>query len=123
MPFDMDALMQKYRADQLQMPEMGSQFGAPAQAPTLGPVGQSPAQSGGGMSDVSVGELGKAGVQGALSLINNLYGASVKREVERRKADQERAGQTAKTTQDVFRQQQAGAVNPLRDLMAAYRPR
>lgn len=71
----------------------------------------------------SVGMLGKAGIEGALSLVNNLYKSKVSREMEQRKAQQDQATIAAKTIQESLRQQQAGAVNPLRDLMAAYRTR
>lgn len=109
---------QKQEQMGLTMPEFGAS--KPAAAPSLG-VDTNLASEMKPESSASMGEMGKAGVQGAAVLLSNLMQARAMREKEMRARKEQAAKGVAESTQKALQTQQEGMSNPLTQLIAAYR--
>ena len=122
MPQDLGALIANYRAQgsgdasegaQMATPSVGNQ--APAALTNTAPEADSKELA------KNKAELGKAGILAASTLLGKLMEAKAMREkmMRERKAESEKT--VAKSTQEAFQQQQAGTINPLSQLVGAYR--
>ena len=67
------------------------------------------------------GDVAKAGITGATTLIAKLLEAKALREKALRERKAEAAKTTAKATQQALQEQQSGTINPLTGLIGAYR--
>ena len=102
----------------LMMPSFGAS--KPAAPPSLG-VDTNLASEMKPEPSASMGEMGKAGVQGAAVLLDNLMKARALREKALRERKSEGAKSVAESTQKALSQQLEGSANPLTQLIAAYR--
>lgn len=100
------------------MPEFGAS--KPAAAPSLG-VDTNLASEMKPESSASMGQMGKAGIEGAAVLLSNLMQARAMREKALRDRKAEGAKSVAESTQRALSQQLEGTNNPLTQLIAAYR--
>lgn len=122
MPGGLAGLMADYRSQGSGDASEGAQM-APQLAPAAEPMKLEGLKPESDVKDIAKnkGELGKAGILAASTLLGKLMEAKAMREKLMRERKSESEKQVAQSTQEMLKQQQAGIQNPLTQLIGAYR--